>query len=231
VSTIANAGFIDNWCWVNMYAVLFSHAYLTMIANRGSNGTTLYGLFVLLIYPCVIPCLCFYGARRRSKAQEKGVFGRSTCGIPHGVTYINMVICSLVLAVSIPISVLMRSNDINCRVVDKWLWGVIKEANANAPRTRVAQEDQEDQEQQEQQRPTLQGPPVTQLVMLTLTCPADGGPGTTLVQQGPCGLFSVVVPAGIAPGGSFPVAVPVPVHAFMAAAPVPATVSAAAAME
>jgi hypothetical protein len=134
--------------------------------------------------------------------------------------------------------VFKRSNDINCRVVDKWLWGVIKEANVRrakvAPAPAPVQEQVQGQvdQRQQQQQPTLQGPqgpPVTQFMVLTVTCPADGGPGTTLVQQSPFGLFSVVVPAGIAPGGSFPVTVPVPV--VMVVAPVPATTPAAAAVE
>ncbi|GMI12236.1 hypothetical protein TrRE_jg3509 [Triparma retinervis] len=51
--------------------------------------------------------------------------------MPYGFTTLNMLLCNVLLCITIPISIVTMSNEINSTVINKCLWRVIKRANVH----------------------------------------------------------------------------------------------------
>lgn len=86
-------------------------------------------LAFVLVPPCAIYFCCIGSCKKRQARKNGETVHNACCGCPFGVTSLNLLACNVGLVFTLPISLLLRSNDINYRVIDACLYGVIKKAN------------------------------------------------------------------------------------------------------
>ncbi|GMI33019.1 hypothetical protein TeGR_g7704 [Tetraparma gracilis] len=118
MSTIAHTGSADTDCWTNVFFVYFAQGVMTFatLPSQDSERSNTDGVFLLLylltimwVAPLVACAGGAIGTCIKSRARKRG----ETFERPH----INLKVCNFFLAFSMPISLLLRSNDINYRVI------------------------------------------------------------------------------------------------------------------